>query len=324
VTTGLCLTALLASWTWAVGAPAGDRRLAELRADHERRLAELRKDYDRTRQSFDVVRGFVPPFDPIEAERLLKGAADASQMAGLEIKVPADATRPLENGVPLTRHRFDVSGRDRYDTVAQFMGRLSYHRRIIELESLRLVAEADRQVRFAARLAFLSYVEKAATETPAPRTTLDEPQRTLVEESDAMDMVLREESRRLEHKLRAEREPLRTLQSVIGVMGNAVKPSGPFDVLATLAVELRPHVPALTEVRFDGVLVLEGVLVGAAEPAALEPALAKARLEVVSLHAVPLGGCPGFSVSARLKPYDPYDPLLPHSGPVLFEQRSCR
>jgi hypothetical protein len=202
VTTGLCLTAVLASWTWAVGAPADDRRLAELRADYERRLAELRKDYDRIRQSFDVLRGFVPPFDPIEAERLLKGAADASQMAGLEIKIPADATRPLENGVPLTRHRFDVSGRDRYDTVAQFMGRLSYPRRTIELESLRLVAEADRTVRFAARLAFLSYVENATTATP-----------TLVEESDAMDMTLREESRRLEHKLQAEREPLRTLQS---------------------------------------------------------------------------------------------------------------
>lgn len=224
----------------------------------------------------------VPGCDPAEEKhQLAVWAKTEGELESFDVKPVAGAERlRLEDGrpTPMKLLRMEISGRDPYERVDVFLSRIAQRPRLMDLETLRLKAEAGGTVSFAARFALPCYSDE---ENPTPVGST--PEMLL---ADHLSWLLGTHQK--VEELTALSNPSQ-LAIALGVFGR----------------EIGNSAVTLTEVRSAQEIVLEGVVSGASSRTALEPALKRAGFQVGNVQTSPAAECQKFSITARLDPGEP-------------------
>ena len=224
----------------------------------------------------------VPTCNPAEEKRQLAiWAKQAGELEDFDVKPVAEAERlRLEDGrpTPMKLIRLEISGRDPYEKVDNFLVRTAQRPRLMDLETLRLKAAAGGTVSFAARFALLCYSDE---ENPAPVGSTPE---TL--SGDHLAWLSGTYQKVEELTARADTS---RLALALGAFGR----------------EIGNSAVSLTEVRSAQEIVLEGVVAGASSRNGLEPALRRAGFQVGRVETSPAQGCQKFSVTAWLDAREP-------------------
>jgi hypothetical protein len=219
----------------------------------------------------------VPTCDPSEEKRQLAiWAKQTGELKDFDVKpVAGDERLRLEDGraMPVKLIRLEISGRDPYEKVDDFLVRIAQRSRLMDLETLRLKAEAGGTVSFTARFALPCYSDE---ENPAPVGST--PEKMLADHL----AWLRGTHQKVEAL--AARADTSRLALALGALGR----------------EIGNSAVSLTEVRSAQEIVLEGVVAGASSRSGLEPALKRAGFQVGNLQTSPAQECQKFSVTARL------------------------
>jgi len=263
----LCRTAIV--FLAAAGLTAG-AAAPQTSSDIER----LTKEGSELSDKLELLFRRLPICDPAEERRQMEvWATKAGELKGVSLKPVGEIERlRLEDGgeMPVKVFRLEISGRDPYEKVHDFLIRIAGRPRLMDLETARLKAEADGTVSYAARFALFCYApEEREVETSSAASVLAHYQgvhRKLTE------LIDRSDPRRLAAAL------------------------GAFDRESGGAL-------ALTEVRSAEETVLEGVAVGKSAQALLERSLKEAgfRVETVRMSQLPELQ-PGQWLEARIAP----------------------
>jgi hypothetical protein len=289
---------------------ADDQRDARLEKESE----AVRKEIQDVEIKLERLRGFIPSTLDGEFETYVRQRAQSAGLKSVEVRaLPGRGAVPLPDGEasPLVLHRWEVSGRDRDDRVHLLLALLARTRasRVVDFETLELVADAPDEVRFRARLAAVEWAPAGevapVTVAPAARSI-----------GDVRASMLQEEREVLARK----RGVLTTLMGLF----ERYEPAHLVDALGAFERDSAGEPVALTRVRFDGDTVLEGVVLGAGARAGLKTALDSAGFQAV-VDFSPAGECQAFSATAHLKAGERL-----HAAPVgngLFDERTssiCR
>jgi hypothetical protein len=285
-----------------------DRDVAALRTEHAKTLAEIRAETMLLEEKVALLHRMVPPeFEAALAETRLQGLAAASEMKPVVVqRVPGSEPVQLADGgaTPYARAFLDVSGQDRYIAVGFFLDRIGRLPLVVELHTLSLEAAPDGDVRFTARLGFpyfTGWPDAPAAPPPAPRVRAS--QGAPADARSAFREALFEQRAFLQGVTDAARGPIRRLQAQIFAVHEMKRQRAPARFYAALE-RLEPGVNgkmvALGRAQFGPRTVIQGAVVGAHARAALRPAFEKAGFVVEALD-VAAGGCPAFSLTARLQ-----------------------
>lgn len=267
----------------------------------------------------DELHRHVPSCMPEEEEQWIgEWATQGAELSTFDIKLDGREQLRFADGQPADFEliRFEISGRDPYEKVHDFLIRLARRYRLIDLERLHLKADAVDTVSFTGRLALPCY--KQAEEEESNWTGIE----------DAIAKIV-EHRRETYQKLTELTERSNT---------------GRFSMaLATFERESRTRPVALTEARLIGEeIVLEGLLYGAAAQAGLEPALGKVGFRDIQVKLLPADACQRFSIAAHLErreqeleivigngPFGPFDDQAaafcktpPPAGRVAFQGKA--
>jgi hypothetical protein len=257
---------------------------------HEPAAGQSRSAFDDERRELDrrievLARVLPDAFDPARAEDDVRVLARQAGIEDLGVRPWSGASRLREadgQPGPVEVHRLEVSGRDRHQKVHEFLDRALHQARLVDVEALRLTAAAEDTVRFKARLGLPSFTGP-----------------TGAGESD-------ETVRRADIPV-AEREAFLRDTQLVRVKAGVVdrlrdRRSRALQAVAAVTREARDDALALTEVRFDGTLALEGVVAGRAARAGLQATLERAGLTVDQLWSEPFGNCRRFQANVRPAP----------------------
>jgi len=223
----------------------------------------------------------VPPCDPNESQRkLATWASKAGELKAFHIEPVAGSERVLladGRPTPMMLLRLEISGRDPYEKINQFLNRITQPWLLYDLETLRLKAEAGGTVSYSARFAVPCFASQIP---PMVGSTPDEILANAVAWQRA---VLR----------RTEEVAARAYPDRIAI------------ALARFGREIGNRGVALTEVRLAKEIVLEGMVSSGLTQAVLEQALKKAGFQVDRIQISPVQGCQKLSVTARLDTSEP-------------------
>lgn len=241
-----------------------------------------------------------PSCNPAEEKRQLAiWAKQAGELKDFDVKPVAEAERlRLEDGrpTPVKLIRLEISGRDPYEKVDDFLVRTAQRSRLMDLETLRLKAAAGGTVSFAARFALPCYSDE---ENPAPAGST--PEKLF---SDHLAWLSGTYQKVEELTSRADTS---RLALALGAFGREVGNSA----------------VSLTEVRSAQEIVLEGVVSGASSRSGLEPALKRAGFQVGRVETSPAQECQKFSVTARLDALEPVGEREAVLGNGLFDDQTA-
>jgi hypothetical protein len=242
----------------------------------------------------------VPACDPAEEKRQLAiWAQQAGELEAFDVKpVAGDERLRLEDGrpTPVKLIRLEISGRDPYEKVDDFLTRIAQRSRLMDLETLRLKAEAGGTVSFAARFALPCYSDE---ENPAPVGST--PEKLF---GDHLAWLSGTYQKVEELTARADTS---RLALALGAFGR----------------EIGNSAVSLTEVRSAQEIVLEGVVSGASSRSGLEPALKRAGFQVGNVQTSPAQECQKFSVTARLDAREPDGERETVLGNGLFDDQTA-
>src|SRR5687768_2802469 len=200
-------------------------------------LEKLRKELIEVEVTTEQFRRLIPVEFDLAAERqAIDQLARKAELSPIEVKVVPGTER-----LPLVIHRLELSGRDPFDAVHFFVSMLRIRARLVGIESARFDAGPDATVHYVIRLAYPSWS--------------DVPDET-VERSDVVSMMRR----------KVERERAAHDDIVAAV---AQLQEDPLEALAVFTKAAEEHPIALTSVRIDGAISMEGLVLGAAARAAL-------------------------------------------------------
>jgi hypothetical protein len=243
---------------------------------------ELKQEMASLELQLDTLWRRVPKCDPAEEKhQLAVWAKTTGELESFDVKPVAEAERlRLEDGrpTPMKLLRMEISGREPYERVDVFLSRIAQRPRLMDLETLRLRAEAGGTVSFAARFALPCYSDE---ENPAPVGST--PEMLL---ADHLSWLLGTYQKVEELTARADTS---RLALALGAFGR----------------EIGNSAVTLTEVRSAQEIVLEGVVSGASSRTGLEPALKRAGFQVGNVQTSPAEECQKFSITARLDPGEP-------------------
>lgn len=237
---------------------------------------------------------FLPMPDHVSSEWeqfIAKSAHDA----GLSAPVVVKSVAGNEAVPPVELYRFDISGSGPSLQVQRFLRAVARARiyRILDFETLLLSPMPKDGVKFRSRVVLAAWREPAPL--PFPPDTLPAPQRMLAA---------------VQQKVARERAWLVTLKD----LDARHQPKVLLDALSAFGLEEHDKAVALTDIHYDGVLTLHGVLLGAVAKASLEPAFRKAGLQADHIDRTRSGKCQAFAATARLKadavPDESYPELL--------------
>ena len=202
--------------------------------------------------------------------------------AGLETPVAVKAIPGSEAIPPVELYRFDISGSGPSLKVHRFLHLVALARlyRILDFETLTLSPAPKDGVKFRSRIVLATWREPAPP--PFPPDTLPPDQRMLAA---------------MQQEVSRKRAWLATLTA----LDARHQPARLLDSLSTFGREEHDKAVALTEIRYDGALTLNGVILGAVANASLAPALRKAGLEVDHIERSRSGNCQAFTATTRFK-----------------------
>jgi len=209
--------------------------------------------------------------------------AKTAHDAGLETPVAVKPIAGSEAMPPVELYRFDISGSGPALKVQRFLRLVALARlyRILDFETLLLSPAPKGSVHFRSRIVLAAWRRPAPA--PFPADTLPPVQR--------MTAAVQQEVSR-------NRAWLATLTA----LDARYQPRRLLDSLSAFGREEYDKAVALTEIRYDGTLTLDGVLLGAVAKASLDPALRKAGLLVDHIERSRSGDCQAFAAVTRLKP----------------------
>jgi len=333
----------------AVALGVGEALLAA--ADERLELEALRREQQEVEARIERLKRLVPPsFEAArEEEQLRRLAGVAGNLADFEVRpVEGSERAPLADGrpSPIVVHRLDLAGHGRFRDLHFFLSVLDRSPRLNYLETMRVAARAGDTVSFQARLALP--VHGGEEESPPPPAIHDETLQALVARRKALldEMAARQASlagggpadqrKGLEDQMVAARRRV-LLEAMIGARWRTIEGrllEGAFHGLegrqrsrlaaglAGFAARAADRPVALREVRFAGEGVLEGVAVGAAALAGIEPALAESGFEVLGVKDSRAGACRAFTATVRVKGGDPPEEASVH-GNGVFDDRTA-
>jgi hypothetical protein len=279
--------ALIAAFAMVI-LPAAARPADET-ASREKLFKELRE----IEMALERVRRLVPPgFDLVAERNAIDSLARKAELSPVDVKVVLGTERlSLDDGqpVPIVIDRLEIAGRDAYDAVHFFLSMLRRRPRLVGVESLRFDAGPGESVRFVARLMYPSWATLPADD----------------ERSSDMDAALR---RRLARN--------RAIRDRIVAAIARMQDGSAMDALGVFTKAAHEHAIALTSVRIDDGISMEGLLLGAAARAALSASLDNANLRVSRMEWSHAGVCQAFSVRARSEPAEDSGGFTP-SRPVF-------
>ncbi len=259
-------------------------------------LAKLRAERNELELQLEGLRRNIPLPADMDAirERLTKLASRAElDHAFGNGSAPERLLFPDGRPSPIEMVRVVVEGKDRFGDLTFFLSTVQYGGGIVQLDSMKIVADSGATVRYTARLALPQYAGEPV-----------EPARYGGSEPNAA--------------MRASVESLRQQRDLLLEVVGQKRPENVCEALEVLTKRAEASAIALREVRVDGELVLEGVTVGGSARATLSKALEAARLEVVKTTISDTGLCRSFVISARVgDPSEGSDEIVVDNG--LFD-----
>jgi hypothetical protein len=299
-------------------------------------LAALRDEMRKVEVALEYQKRVLPPtlgYDA-EAESSLRGLAAQAGLSPVELRLgPASQPVAYPDGrrSPVEVRPLEISGRDLYQTVDRYLDRLSSSPRLFELQALSLKAAPDDTVAFTIRLGLpyctdpcSGHVEGEATfqdatldKLAARRKALEDERRAAVVRGnpqahpDVQKAALQEQRTLVERGFYLEQAVLlrratlgrqQFLDLLVDLDARYKASRRIVAALERLTWNARSSAFALTEVRFDGQAVLQGLSLGAGAQQALKPALDAAGFAVASVKTSPAGECQAFTATAQLKP----------------------
>lgn len=242
-------------------------------------IEKLRKDLIEVESTIERFQRVIPPTFDLPAERkAIDSLAQKAELSPIDVKVvPGTERLSGDDGhpVPVEINRLEMAGRGSYGAVHFFLSMARHRPRLVGVESLRFDAGPGETVRFVVRLMYPSWA-------PTPP-----------ENEIPSDMVA---------ALRQKVVRSRAIRDRIVAMIARLKEDRAVDALGLFTEAAEEHAIALTSVRIDDGISMEGLLLGAAARAALAASLDKAKLRASRLQWSPAGACQAFSVSARFEP----------------------
>ncbi|MBK5260013.1 MAG: hypothetical protein JJE51_10495 [Thermoanaerobaculia bacterium] len=257
-------------------APSTDAELARRQEELRRLEIEVEK----------MRRAFPPAFDEATEVGFFQGIAKSLELA-LEVKViPGREGVPFEDGrlSPVQLYRLEISGRDRFVKLGDFLERLKNRARPVQLETLRYENERNETGSFTARFAIPCYT---GTVEPVP-AHLDHP-------------------RRIVESYRARIDQAKAILTVMieqfarGKTGRLADTLAVFDAInrKLLIPQASDRSVLVTRLQIDSRVLIEGVVLGEAARANLIDGLEKPDFHVSDLQVSPAGACRAFSLTAR-------------------------
>ena len=227
--------------------------------------------------------------------------SESNDLGKIEVKPVASTDRlRLSDGrlSPIEISRLEISGRAPFGRVHTLLTWVHVRTwRFAELDTLHLRAEEDGTVRFDVRLAYPSITEWP--EDPEGQRGWRSPDDMLVQMVGKKRLLLE-----LLEDISARSDFARLV-----------------DALVVLGLALEDKAVGLTEVRYDGVAVIQGFALGQSARDGLGPALEKAGFHVVDVKTSPLGSCQAFTVRAEVKPAERSEEFTIANG--LFEAKTA-
>ena len=302
-----CLFAALQASGRAAADEAAERAL-QARID-----AALRQLMERER-AIETAKRLYPPAEMWEDDvaNLIKRARSAG-IADLRPTPVTIAPILLDGGrpSPLELRRLTVSGEAEYEAVHRFLALAAGGPRRIDLEGVRLVAAPGSTVAYTIRLGLPVYTGDPAPAAPAPPLATTGARTPQEAHDRAREAVF--QARLAEISSRAER--LEALQRVLARYEERAARARAFAALAQFHAAVGRLDIALTELRLEDAIAIEGVAIGAAARAGLRPALEAAGLSVRDLPFSRQGSCHRFSVTAPVPLVEVEDVGASANGP---------
>jgi hypothetical protein len=260
-------------------------------------LLKLRKEYLEIEMAMERFRRLIPPdFVAAAARDEIAGLARKAGVSSIGVKVLA--TEPLKadgaTPIPLNVTRIELSGTGAYGDLSFLLGMIIRQPRAVGIESLRFDAAANGDVRYVARLAYLSWSEV----TPERKEPTGDPV------TDVRRAVARNRA---------------VLEGSVAAVARKQRSAFILDALASFTKSIDEQTIALTTVRIDDNVHVDGVLVGSAAQNALRDGLAAAKLNAGDVKWSAVGPCRSVSFSAQYAPADnaPESPSFTPAGSVF-------
>jgi len=264
------------------------------RAVETETIQKLRAELIEIESAIELTRRLVPPdFELADERTAIDALAQKAELSAVELQIAGEPERlRLEDGrpAPLQITAAELTGNGTYSAVHFFLSMLQYRPRLIDVASLRLDAAGAGRVRFTARLRFPTWAP-----APPERSTSPDPLAAVRERVSAA----------------------RSVRDTIVAELARMRDRGKLDALALFTEAAEKHSIALTAVRIDDAISIEGLLAGEGARAGFAAALTAAALRPVQLEWSPAGVCRAFSLRAR--PELPAEPSgLPDAGSSAF------
>jgi hypothetical protein len=243
------------------------------------RIQQLETDMAVLNIQLDQMYRRVPTCEGIEEEPMMKAWAEkAGELEKFRlVSVGKNERLQLTDGQPSSflMRRLEISGRDPYEKIDQFLQRLRLRSRLILLESLNVEAAAGGTVDYTARLALPCYQD--------------------------VEMPAKSERETMEAWMAGRVSWLRGQKQLLQDMEKRADPGGLIRALNAFDARSAGQALALTRLRSGPELVLEGVVGNAQSRELLRPSLEAAGFRDAQIRMAPARGtCETFSVTARL------------------------
>jgi hypothetical protein len=304
----LCLVAALLADGRAAADEKGDPALQSQIAAARQQVMKLEMDVEREKR-------FYPPAEMWQDDiASLMERARAAGIADLQPTPVTVAPILIEGGrpSPLEMRRLTLAGQAEYDAVHRFLDLLGRAPRRTDLEAVRLVAAPKGGVAYTIQLGLPVYTGDPAPSPPSVPRVSTAGARTPEEASVmAREAVLRAQLAALIARTAA----LQGLQRVFALHVERAARARVFVALSRFHRACEKLHVALTELRLEEGITIEGVAIGAAARAALGPALGEAGFSVRAAPFAREGWCHRFSVTATLPVRDIEDADAPGTSP---------
>ncbi len=217
--------------------------------------------------------------DAAATEAALRAEAKDAGLSRIEVAF-ATAENEAIDGVEL--RRIDVSGRDSYQKLQQFLHRITLFG-AVGIDRLNMDAAPGGVVAFSARIVYPVFPARSVVPlTKKPASSSD----------DVYRQILAAESEMLQR----ERTALASFNRIVARFNGA----NMINALAAVAHALETSAVAMTSIRAGAPTTFTGMALGLKHVDAVRAALQKSGFEIENLNVNPAGGCSAFTATARL------------------------
>jgi hypothetical protein len=302
-----CLLAAVLACARAAADEAGERAL-------HAQIDAARRHVREVEVAVELEKRFYPPAETWDEDvATLMQRARAAGLADVRVTPGSAAPILLDDGrpSPLELRRLTLAGQAEYGAVHLFLSFLARTPRRVDLEKVRLAAAPEGTVGYSLQLGVPVFTGASAPlPPPAPPTSAGA--RTPEEAyASAREAFLRTHLAALS----ARAAQLEALRRVFALYEKRAERARAFAALAQLDRANDELDFALTEVRLEDGITVEGVAVGAAARAAVGPALAAAGLAVRDVPFSRQGPCHRFSITAPVPAPEVEFAGAPGNGP---------